>query len=179
MSANSGLVVNVIDNHKGDRHDRYLPKCRMLHPKHLNCHSVHSMVIAVTNAAKSGKISVLRIFGHGHPGSQAVGGGRNPNHHQKFWVDHGGKLHHQAMLQPLRHLFTPNAIVQLHGCEVAEKHIGLLFLQRLSHLWHVEVMAALDAQKAHKKGAYNGLYIGVKGKLIYGYHLDQDALTTP
>lgn len=179
MSENSGLVINVIDSYKGDPHDHFLPKCRMKHPHHLNSHDVHSMVTVVSNAARDKKISLLRIFCHGHEGSQAVGGGRHPKPNQKFWVDDSGKLHHSGILQPLRSHFAANATVQLHGCEVAEENKGLLLLRHLSFLWHVEVMAAFSKQHAHEKGVYDGVYVGMNGDRIYAYQLDADALTTP
>jgi len=178
MSANSGLVINVIDNHTGDRHDKFLPQCRMKHPHHLDCHDVQSMVTVVSNAARSGKITVLRIFGHGHEGSQAVGGGRHPKPDQRFWVDERGRLHHSGMLQPLRNHFSPNATVELHGCEVAEQNRGLLLLRHLSYLWHVEVVAAFSKQHAHEKGVYDGIYVGMNGNRVYAYQLDAYALTT-
>ncbi|HVS38220.1 MAG TPA: hypothetical protein VMS17_21855 [Gemmataceae bacterium] len=188
MSADSGLlVVNVIDGSSND--NGYLARCRQKHPNHLACHDVQSMVQVVVNhvIAQGGMISQLHIFGPGHEGSQAVGGGRHPHPNQKFWVDDkDGKYtaHNCVFLTPLRDYMTSNAMVLLHGCDVAaaSKHgnVGLTLLRHLSDMWGgVRVYGAVFDQYAHKGGGFHDLYVSAQGQKVHFGGLDQYALTKP
>ncbi len=161
----SGVRLTVIDNFPKD--DGFLPRCRALHPRHFNCHDVQSMVTVVLNAAGHRKIARLRIFGHGHEGSQRVGGGQGGNDHQRFWVDPRGRLHNQGPLKLLCHHFTPHALVQLHGCEVAHGRRGLQLLRRLADLWGVRVQAAVKIQHANRGSHFNGRYIEWDGSTVF------------
>jgi hypothetical protein len=125
------------------------------------------MVQVVLQTAGQHKIARLRIFGHGHEASQRVGGGQGGNDTQRFWLDKKGRLHHQGLLAHLCHRFTPHAVVQLHGCEVAGGRLGLHFLKRLAHLWRVRVQAAVKEQYAHQGSHFNGKYIDGDGSTVW------------
>jgi len=158
------LKINIIDS--DTKHDNgFLQRERTLHPGYISCHDVKSMVHNIKLKAGARKIAVLRIFGHGHEGSQRVGGGQRGNDSQRFWIDDRGRLHHRDLLSLLSHHFTHHGIVQLHGCEVADTWKGKRLLKELAHLWHCRVMAAVKEQHAHSGGIFDGTYIEMDGSV--------------
>lgn len=160
----NGISIDTIDSDtKND--DGFLAKERALHHGYIATHDVRSFVSNVLHRAGAHKIALLRVFGHGNVGIQAVGGGQRP----AFWsqvigVDAKGRLMNADLLSHLRGRFTTDAVVQLHGCDVAAQKSGLLFIGSLARLWHVRVQAAVAEQYARAGSQFVGKYIEDNGK---------------
>lgn len=153
------VTIDCVDSSTTD--NGFCQAQRRFHPQAVLTNSVRSLVSGVINRAGYKKISRLRIFGHGNKGLQAVGGGQRPDFAtQVIYVDNGGNLIPRGLLALLCGRFAPNALVQLHGCDVAAGgwSKGLRLLQRLCDLWDVRVQAALVDQYADAGDRFEGTY---------------------
>ena len=160
----AGVRISVIDSNTRDDNG-FLARERALHPNYIGCHDVRSMVANVLHRAGGRKIARLRIYGHGHEGSQRVGGGQKGDNSQRFWIDQRGILHHRDLLSLWRNHFTRHAVVQLHGCEVGAGWEGRKLLRDLALMWHVRTMAAVKEQHALAGSAFEGRYIEADGSI--------------
>lgn len=134
----------------------FLADHRRAHPRAVRSHDVLSMVLGVLARAADQPISRLRIFGHGRQGQQNVGGGTLPDVTEAMFVEPNvqpsrgrpapGELWNRGILQMLNGHFTPDAIVELHGCRVGTHWEGSILLWQLSQLWRVRVRAGLARQ---------------------------------
>ena len=94
-------------------------------------------------------VAKLKIFGHGWPGNQRVGGGQSTPIQlaQVIGIDgQTGSLKNQAFLALLKPYLQRDGVVQLHGCRVAEGPLGKSLLFALANLWDCRVQAAFDTQ---------------------------------
>ncbi len=131
--------IDVVDSSRRD--NGFLVDERRLHPHAISCHDVASLVNGVLRRAGTESIARLRIFGHGHDGLQAVGGGTRPSAVQYIAIDNSGELMNRTTLSLLCGHFAAGAIVQLFGCRVARAY-GELLLWELARLWQVRVQAS-------------------------------------
>jgi hypothetical protein len=102
---------------------------------------VTALVQAISGVATTGTIDVLRIWGHGHPGSQNVSAGKDDGSDDGAAIDadsfYEGDL--AKVLAPLAPLFSASARAELRGCNVGEGGAGSALLLDLADLWHVPV----------------------------------------
>jgi hypothetical protein len=113
--------------------------------------SVRDLVDKVKRIAGGNKISRLNIHGHGAPGLQATGEGATksePGGH----LSHLNVRRHAAVLRELTGLFTPDAVVVLHGCCVGQGEPGSRLLSELAAIWGVDVLAGTGAQVDELEG---------------------------
>ena len=104
-------------------------------------------------------IGNLVIWGHGRPGLQGMGTGidlEHPlrDHSRIIALDGGGRLWNLADLSRLCGRFSPQALVELHGCQVARHHRGQELLRALSDLWGVTVEADNADQPSDRANRY-------------------------
>lgn len=157
--------IDVVDGSMRD--NGFLRQNRAFHPHAVACVSVASMVANVITRASGCRIKRLRIFGHGSPGHQGVGGGRRLGPAQELTVTLFGHLQNLAELTKLIPHFQGDALVQLHGCSVGKSWRGRSLVRRLADLWHVRVQAALGKQYADIQDAYEGTdYVEADGTII-------------
>lgn len=133
-SDRSGLVQNMRD---------WLPDA-------IVARDVNSMVNRILDRVnqRNDRIRRLRLWGHGNPGEQIMGGGDNPrlDGSQSITLDRDGSLLHRSQLIRLTpHLSSEFSWVELHGCYVARDG-GRDLCEKLAHLWGVPVYASADPQ---------------------------------
>jgi hypothetical protein len=98
-------------------------------------------------------IGVLRIIGHGAPGSQAMGDSNMTSHpRQLIALDRSGHLMNRAILVRLRGYFDSASWVELHGCNVGNGRQGIALLTALNSLWGIPVSAGINTQFARTLG---------------------------
>lgn len=96
---------------------------------------VREMVSRVMCRVPLFSIKLLRIWGHGNVGMQCIAGS------DCFTCRDSREL------EPLGPYFAGNAVVELHGCQVASSPEGARFVQLLADLWNVRVRASLVKQQ--------------------------------
>jgi hypothetical protein len=96
---------------------------------------VREMVSRVMCRVPLFSIKLLRIWGHGNVAMQCLAGS------DCFTRRDLGEL------EPLGLYFANNAMVELHGCQVASTPDGARFIQLLADLWNVNVRASLVKQQ--------------------------------
>lgn len=103
--------------------------------------SVEDMVNKVISAAGGSKIWWLVILGHGFPGWQSIGCGKDTNSDsdssKHLWVESTtGKLagNAETYLERLKPIFAPNAVVSLLGCKTGAGTKGELLLKTVSNV---------------------------------------------
>lgn len=110
---------------------------------------VEEMVTQIEQRVQSGRIDLLRVWGHGYPGGQGVSGGHDGTAFQNDFagmtVTNFSGIQHS--LSRLTALFTPNAKVELRGCTVAQG-AGSRLLTLLAQLWGVPVQGGAVTQHA-------------------------------
>lgn len=155
--------IDVIDSARRD--NGFLEDQRRLHRNPVLCSDLATMIMGVIERAGGQPIERLRIFGHGRGGLQAVGGGTRPQAHQLIAVEDNGNLHNNYLLSMLCGCFTPEALVQLHGCRIAQGWRGTLLIYQLANLWRVRVQAAYERQVADRADRFEGAqYIEADGR---------------
>jgi hypothetical protein len=98
-------------------------------------------------------IGLLRVIGHGSPGEQRMGDSRfSTNPRQVIALDARGRLINREVLTQLRGYFAPNAVVELHGCNVGAGSRGEALRQALERVWGVRVRAGGVVQDAGTPG---------------------------
>jgi hypothetical protein len=113
------------------------------------------------------KITVLRFFGHGTPGLQAVGGDEAPDQDQCIgYVDGGPGFLGGSQLLHLRAHFARATLwrsprIELHGCEVAKGTEGDNLLFTLCNLLEVRVLGNLLPQSKNAAYAFASRSINV------------------
>jgi hypothetical protein len=135
-------------------------------PGALRASSVREMVEAIERLVSQSRsqfpdgvlIRRLRIFGHGRPGIQVMGGDPSTNSPLRtMQVGRDGRLTNARVLQVLsRGYFAAGAVVELHGCQVAAGSNGRRLLEELHCLWGVIVRGGQDDQRADEIGNYEG-----------------------
>ncbi len=151
----------------------FLVDQRRWHPNAVHSHDVMSLVQGVLGRATSDTISRLRIFGHGRSGQQGVGGGIQTGHpqvSQRIGVDSladplPGALWNRGVLAALCGRFTPDALVELHGCHVGARWAGEILCWQLAQLWQVRVRAGIADQVADAHDRFEGrFYVEADGR---------------
>jgi hypothetical protein len=187
-----GLKIDIVDKHWNKEHDRDgFVKHKVI---------VGTVAEAVTKIQKllkkhkGEKISRLRFFGHGMPGTQLVGVRTHDAKGNDVVVDEskvkpsmirmGSKpptLLNQGELAKLSGAFetekgfwdsltstAPPAVVELRGCSVGGGDMGKKLIKTLAQLWQVAVRAAEDTQQSGDKDTTNDwegdVYQSVNGK---------------
>jgi hypothetical protein len=130
------------------------------------------MVAKVLLRAKGTTIDSLRIFGHGAPGQQWVGGGFGSGTPDLTRIRAqairfaDGFLQDRPLLMQLCGQFTaggsptdPKGLVELHGCSVGKTSLGHRLARMLAELWSVRVRAGTDLQHADAVDKFEGGYI--------------------
>lgn len=148
------IHIDVIDSSRRD--NGFLNDQRRIHRNPVFCSDLADMVLGVIERANGQPIDRLRIFGHAHGGLQATGGGTRPQAHQMIAVNENGQLHNNYLLSMLVGCFTPDAVVQMHGCRVARGWQGTTLVYLLANLWRVRVQAAYDSQYADQGDHFEG-----------------------
>lgn len=148
------VQIDVIDSSRRD--NGFLTDQRRIHRNPVFCSNLADLVLGVIERANGQMIERLRIFGHGRGGLQATGGGTRPHAHQIIAVNNSGQLHNSDLLSMLVGCFTPDALVQMHGCRVAGGWRGTLLVYLLANLWHVRVQAAYERQVADRGDHFEG-----------------------
>jgi hypothetical protein len=135
-----GIVLDVIDNQykataddiKGSLQQKGFSNFIEICP----CPNiVREMVSRIMCRTSLYSITLLRIWGHGNSGIQCIAG------FDCFTSRDSEEL------KPLGQYFTNNALVELHGCQVASAEGGARFIQLLADLWDVRVRASLMKQE--------------------------------
>lgn len=144
----------------------------------VRCIAVNDMVMKVESLAGTQKIGLLRLFGHGSPGAQWLGGGFGGN--QGDFVKRPGQaiflngivLNQEHALARLQGRFENKAVLELHGCSVGVGPAGRALCVALAKLWNVTVRAGTDLQSADKGNAYESGFIQVypDGRVIQYSH---------
>lgn len=121
---------------------------QVAHPNAILVSDVNQMVNQILARAGTGpNISRLRFFGHALPGYQGMANSYSSNKIPQFIaIDRHGHLVNRADLERLRGHFAPNAVVELHGCNVALGHHGRELLRQLAELWNVRVRGGAERQ---------------------------------
>jgi hypothetical protein len=154
--------IDVIDMARRD--NGFLADQRRMHRNPVLCSDLATLIMGVIERAGGQPIGRLRIFGHGRAGRQAVGGGTRPEPHQLIAIDENANLHNSYLLSMLCGCFAPNALVQLHGCRIAQGWQGTLLVYQLANLWRVRVQAAYERQIADPDDRFEGArYIEADG----------------
>jgi hypothetical protein len=129
-----------------------LRKALKLKPNAIKTRYVRDFDDLIIRKAGRNKISVLRVFGHGMPGEQNIGGGFEgkkvdvtPAQDRTMCIKMvAGRLNYESQLKRLTKHFAPDAVVQLHGCKVGAEKPGVTLCRALAKLWNVPVCAAID-----------------------------------
>jgi len=171
-----GISIDVIaDTPLGENEDYdngVLVEWARLHPSAIRTISVRDMVNKLLTRSQATTIDRLRVFGHGSPGAQWVGGGfhgtfpdftRKPGQSIRF---ENGFLQDRELLMQLTGRFTasgslakPTALVELHGCSVGISSAGHGLARLLAELWGVRVRAGTDLQNADEEDRFEGGFI--------------------
>lgn len=112
------------------------------------CNGVAQMVtdvVALSNSTQR-KVSLLRIFSHGAQGHMQVTAGKTAMPGERAAITLANFNTIQNDLKPLKQVFSSNALVELHGCEVGGGTSGSQLLQSLADLWGVRVQAGTLVQ---------------------------------
>jgi hypothetical protein len=111
-------------------------------------------------------IDRLRVFGHGSPGVQWVGGGWGASGNPDFTRTRAqtirfqsGALQDRGLLAALAGRFTPGGLVELHGCGVGMSPAGQGLARALAQLWNVRVRAGTQTQNADEAAKFEGGFI--------------------
>lgn len=123
--------------------------------------SVQDMVSQVlARAAPYGVCSIFRlgVFGHASAGSQHLGtGGKSWSDDKVITAGNVSKRHGKTLAR-LKPYLRPDAIVTLHGCNVAAGKGGQILLQGLSKILGVPVQGGVEVQRP--------LLPGMEGEVI-------------
>jgi hypothetical protein len=138
------LIIDVID-----RSDWVGKFTGVFHPDAISINGVIEMVDRIISKAneEGGQKTIFRlnIIGHGTAGIQSVGGG--PAIKEGKYLDVDVLRQHSHILGRLRPYFRVDAVVTLHGCQVASGEKGSLFLQQFSLIVGVPVQAGERTQR--------------------------------
>lgn len=150
------MNIDVVDSANGSDNG-HINEQRLLHPNAVFAGDVGQMVDRILNRLGSGSITRLRLFGHAAAGEQGMG---NSEHtvkpYQLIQIDAQGNLTNRDQLIRLRGHFAANAVVELHGCNVALNHRGRELLRQLSALWNVRVRGGVDVQDSDARDRFEG-----------------------
>jgi hypothetical protein len=137
------LVINAID-----KSDSLFKRNSLFLRGAVTITSINDMVEKIiSKASEEGGLNTiyrLNIRGHGAEGAQAVGGGidRIPGK----YLDTSVLTEYSDILGRLRPYFRKDAVVTLHGCEVAKGETGSIFLKKFSVILGVSVQAGENPQ---------------------------------
>ena len=162
------MIINVVDAASGT--DRVVDRDGVVtdhgtiyqdqidHPGAVLVSDVNQMVNQILVRAGTGPtISRLRFFGHAIPGYQGVANSYSSRKiPQYIAIDRNGHLVNRADLERLREHFAPNAIVELHGCNVGLGHHGRELLRQLADLWNVRVRGGAERQYTDRADVIEG-----------------------
>jgi hypothetical protein len=153
------MDIDVVDSNLCD--NGFLAHQRRLHPNAVLAESVPSMIEGILRRlGTDGVIGRLRIFGHAGAGEQGMGNSEvTMKDEQLIQIDSRGHLTNRAQLVRLCGRFAPNAVVELHGCQVARNRRGRDLLRQLSHLWQVTVRGGVRDQNPDARDAFEGPYL--------------------
>jgi hypothetical protein len=168
-----GISIDVIAETAHDNSDNgVLNDWVKLHPAAIRTLTVRDMVTKVLARTNGATIDVLRIFGHGSPGRQWVGGGFGSGNADAVKVRaqtirfENGFLQDRPLLMELCERFpgggsraNPKGLVELHGCSVGKSPAGQGLARMLAEMWNVRVRAGTDLQHADSADKYEGGYI--------------------
>jgi hypothetical protein len=151
------MNIDVVDSGSGTDNG-HINAQRLLHPGAIFAGDVGQMVTLILNRiGTSGNIERLRLFGHAAPGEQGMG---NSEHtvkpYQLIEIDGHGRLTNRDQLARLCGHFAPNAVVELHGCNIARNHRGRELMRQLSALWNVRVRGGVENQHADAGDRFEG-----------------------
>jgi hypothetical protein len=110
----------------------------------------------IGRARKPGGVALLRIYGHGAPGSQNLSAGKAAQDEHVTSLDPSTFKWTVPLLKQLAPFFAPWGTMELHGCHVG-KH-GHVLLSTVAQAVQVPVTAPLHYQYAGGRGqwAFNG-----------------------
>lgn len=139
------MNIDVVDSASGTDNG-HINEQRLLHPNAVFAGDVGQMVTLILNRIGSGNIDRLRLFGHAAAGEQGMGNSEHTVKPYQLIQISGGHLTNRDQLIRLRGHFAPNAVVELHGCNIALQHRGRELLRQLSALWNVRVRGGVNIQ---------------------------------
>lgn len=107
--------------------------------------TVTNAIQQIIGRAKPGSIALLRFFGHGKTGVQAISAGKG-----KGGLTFGNALMHtnvsdpryRCLLSPISAYMCPYGSAELHGCKTGRGIAGTQLLQQLTNFWQVPVSAS-------------------------------------
>ena len=151
------MNIDVVDSASGTDNG-HINAQRLLHPGAIFAGDVGQMVTLILNRiGSSGNIDRLRLFGHAAAGEQGMG---NSEHtvkpYQLIQIDSHGRLTNRDQLARLCGHFASNAVVELHGCNIALHHRGRELLRQLSALWNVRVRGGVNVQRPDSTDRFEG-----------------------
>ena len=114
----------------------------------------------------------LRIFGHGAPGRQFIGGGLFPGYDQVIGVDAAGGLMSSAVLCQLGGRFARDGLVELHGCSTGAGAPGEALVAKLAIAWRVDVIASRRVQWGNTGG--DGMIFQLQYPLVSALYSHED-----
>jgi hypothetical protein len=143
MKPDRKILVEVID-----RSDVVGFLAGLVHPRAISIAGVNDMVDKIISKAtqEGGHNTIFRlnIIGHGNSGVQSVGGG--PKLIKGKYLSSGVLTKESNKLGRLRPYLRKDALVILHGCNVAEGIAGSAFMMELSRVLGVPVIAGESSQ---------------------------------
>jgi hypothetical protein len=121
------------------------------------CNGVAAMVAQVTaRVGAQRRLVLLRIYGHGHDGSQKVSGGKLPAEKDEdlMTIQAGNASWWSPLLSSLKQHFVPWGSIELHGCDVASGSAGHQLLSMIARTTGVPVTAAVREQYGNCTGQW-------------------------
>jgi hypothetical protein len=110
------------------------------------CDGIRGVTGQIQRQARSGRVVLLRFFGHGNRGVMMVAGGTRSRTDWAFTTHYmDGMVTYLARLRPI---FSPFGSAELHGCRVGAGSNGRRLLRGLCRAWEVPVTAGLRSQSA-------------------------------
>ncbi len=111
------------------------------------CNGVAQAVQDIRTAAAR-PLFLLRLHGHGAPGTLAISSGHSILPGERAAIDLSTLRNVEPDLRRLRGIFGPYGSVNLMGCNVGQGTSGHALLLRLANLWDVPVTAGVRTQYA-------------------------------
>jgi|SRR6516165_10335222 hypothetical protein len=118
----------------------------------------------INEAGTYGTIDELDFWGHGGPGSMGISRGTESARNADWAgisVENFDDI--KDTLDQLTNYFDQNAVVELHGCNVAKGANGQALLTELANLWGVRVRAGSATQHTPDIGWCGTVYEGSPG----------------
>jgi peptidoglycan hydrolase-like protein with peptidoglycan-binding domain len=108
----------------------------------------------IGKAGKPQGMVLLRIYGHGAPGSQNISAGKAALDEHVTSLDPQTFKWTVPLLQQLAPYFAPWGSMELHGCHVGQNHQGQQLLSTIAQAVQVPVTAARHEQFAGGRGQW-------------------------